>query len=132
MSTSQPRRPAEKILLVDDEVSILELLREILEPDGYDIVTAQNGADALAKVLETKFNLIITDFRMPQLSGQELYERAKARKPGIEKRFLFISGEMDPEAKTEFIRESGVQVIAKPFKADRVRDAVRKALDAVD
>jgi DNA-binding NtrC family response regulator len=83
-------------------------------------------------LLETPFDAIITDFRMPELSGKELFDEAKVRRPGIEKRFLFISGEMDPEAKTEFIRESGVRVIAKPFKADLVREAIRNVLDAVD
>jgi CheY-like chemotaxis protein len=128
MSNSQARRT--KILLVDDEIPILELLREILEPDGYDLSSAENGADALAMVLESDFDLIITDFRMPKLSGRQLFEEAKVGKPGIEKRFLFISGEMDPETKTEYIRESGVRVIAKPFKADLVREAVQEVLEA--
>lgn len=131
MSKRQPRRPAGRILLVDDEASILELLCEILEPDGYELVTATNGSDALDLVLSSEFDLIITDFRMPKLSGRELYDRARAGKPGIENRFLFISGEMDPEAKTEFIRETGVRVIAKPFRADKVRTEVHDALQNV-
>lgn len=128
MESSQPRPPSARILLVDDETQILELLCEILEPDGYDLSTAENGADALSMVLAEDFDLIITDFRMPRLTGKQLYDQAAARKPGIEERFLFISGEMDPEVKTEFIKKTGVRVIAKPFKSDRVREAVRDAL----
>jgi len=60
-----------------------------------------------------------------------LYDRARAEKPGIEKRFLFISGEMDPEAKTQFIRETRVRIIAKPFRADKVRTEVRDVLDSL-
>ena len=131
MSNSQARQPAKRILLVDDEIAILELLREILEPDGYELATARNGAEALVMVLESDFDLIITDFLMPKLSGKALYDRARAEKPGIEKRFLFISGEMDPESKTQFIRETGVRIIAKPFRADKVRTEVRDVLDSV-
>ncbi len=128
MSNSQPRRPTNRILLVDDESVILELLCEILEPDGYELHTARNGAEALGLVMGFDFDLIITDFRMPKLSGKGLYDQAKACKPGIEKRFLFISGEMDPESKTTFIKESGVRIIAKPFRADKVRSEVQEAL----
>jgi CheY-like chemotaxis protein len=130
MGNRQPLRPVKRILIVDDDVSILGLLREILEPEGHEIYTAGNGAEALSMVLDTDFDLIITDYRMPQLSGKEFYERAVALKPGIKNRFVFNSGELDPAAKTEFIRQTGVRVIAKPFKADLVRLTVREALEA--
>ncbi len=122
------RQRSEKILLVDDEPTILELLREILHTEGYTLVTAEDGAAALESVLQNDYDLIITDFRMPKLSGKGFYEQAKAAKPGIEERFIFISGEMDPTIKTKFIEETGVHVIAKPFRSDLVRTTVRDAL----
>ena len=103
MNDYQPRRRPANILLVDDEPAILELLREILDTEGYNIDTADNGAVALEKVLERDFDLIITDFRMPKLSGKGFYDRAKASKPGIEERFIFISGEMDPTINRESV-----------------------------
>ena len=127
MTNTPSRRPA-SILLVDDEPSIIELLREILAPDGYTFSAAHDGAVALDMVLKTDFDLIITDFRMPKLSGKGLYDSARESKPGIEKKFIFISGEMDPVTKTQFIKETGVRVISKPFRAELVRDAVRDAL----
>lgn len=130
MSSSPPIRGTAHVLLVDDEPSILDLLREILDTEGYTIDTAENGAVALEKVLASDFDLIITDFRMPKLSGKDFYDRAKALKPGIEERFIFISGEMDPTIKTRFIEETGVRVIAKPFRSDLVKTTVRQALES--
>jgi CheY-like chemotaxis protein len=131
MGSNLKRRRSEKILLVDDEPAILELLREILDTEGYALVTAENGAAALEIVLQNDYDLIITDFRMPKLSGKGLYEKAKTAKPGIEDRFIFISGEMDPTIKTKFIEETGVRVIAKPFRSDLVRTTVRDALETL-
>ena len=128
MGSNPTRQRSEKILLVDDEPAILELLREILDTEGYVLVSAENGAVALEQVLQNEFDLIITDFRMPKMSGKDFYERAKAAKPGIEEKFIFISGEMDPTIKTRFIEETGVRVIAKPFRSDLVRTTVREAL----
>jgi len=119
---------AARILLVDDEVPILELLTEILVPEGYQLSTAQDGADALEMIEANDYDLIISDFRMPRMTGRELYDAAVASQPGIERRFLFITGEMDPFTKTEFINETGVKVISKPFRGDEVRKTVAVAL----
>lgn len=130
MVSNPARQQPAKILLVDDEPTILKLLRDILNTEGYDLLSVENGAVAFEHVLEGDFDLIITDFRMPELSGKAFYEKAKAAKPGIEEKFIFISGEMDPAAKTKFIEETGVSVIAKPFRSDLVRSMVRETLEA--
>jgi len=120
-----------RVLIVDDEPSILDLLTEMLSSDGMDVVTALDGEEALGRLAEESFDVIISDFRMPRMTGRELYNAACKRAPGIGRRFVFISGEMDPVTKREFIRETGVPVISKPFRADVVRRVVRETLGAV-
>lgn len=132
MNSNDSLRPAAKILLIDDEPAILDLLRDILTPEGHALVTADDGAVAVKLLLRTDFDLIITDFQMPTLSGKDIYNRAGEAKPGIEKRFIFISGDMDPAVKTEFLEKTGVRVITKPFRSDLVRSAVREALASLD
>ncbi len=124
-----PNRPAVRILIVDDEPPILDLLRDMLEPEGYEIVTALDGARAWEELQRGAFDVIITDFRMPRMSGRELYDAARKAYPGIERRFVFISGEMDPTTKREFIHQTGAPVISKPFRAEAVRTVVRTTLE---
>ncbi len=117
-----------RILLVDDEDTILDLLDEILSAEGHNIERAQDGAEALKVVMDDDFDLIITDFRMPVMTGKEFYERAVAARPDLSSRFIFVSGELDPQVKRDFLASTAVRVIAKPFRADRVREAVQEAL----
>jgi len=123
---------ATRVLIVDDEPSILDLLTEMLSSEGMAVATAQDGEEALARIAEQPFDVIISDFRMPRMTGRELYNAACERTPGIGRRFVFISGEMDPVTKREFILETGVPVISKPFRAEVVKRVVRETLNAVE
>jgi len=130
MNTTGPRRTAPSILIVDDERTILDLLSRILSEDGYSLTGAEDGDAALELIKQRDFDLVISDFRMPKLDGRQLFEGARAARPGIEKRFIFITGETDPAAKKHFIEEVGVGVITKPFRPGLVRAIVRATLSA--
>ena len=64
----------EKILIVDDENDIAELISDILEDEGYDTVIANNGIDAIEKIEKDNFDLILLDIMMPDISGTEVFE----------------------------------------------------------
>ena len=126
-----PSPSAVRVLLVDDERPILDLLTEMLELEGYKIDTARDGAEAFDKLRSRSYDVVISDFRMPRMSGRDLYDAARRLGGGLERRFVFITGEMDPQTKREFIRETGVPVISKPFRAEAVIRVIRDTLAAV-
>jgi CheY-like chemotaxis protein len=119
-----------RILVVDDEKIVLDLFSEILALDGHEIFKERDPEKALEMLKTLEVDLIISDFRMPKLTGEEFFAGATGMKPGLAKRFVFTSGEMDPETKRRFIDATGVNVIAKPFQVQEVRTLVRSLLEA--
>jgi DNA-binding response OmpR family regulator len=130
MQKKSSRGKAAKILVIDDDPAILDLLRAILTPEGYLLFTADDGAVALRLLLRTDFDLVITDFNMPSLSGKDIYKQAGEARPGTEKRFIFISGDTDSDVKTRFHENTKARVIKKPFAPDLVRSTIREALES--
>lgn len=106
------------ILLVEDEEIIRDMMREILLNAGYDITTAKNGIEAfrMCETSEKTFDLVITDFNMPEMNGRELAEKLKAMCGSTE--ILFISGYTDDEDFLQEISNSDTNFIAKPFSPE--------------
>ena len=75
--------PAEKILVVDDEQSMAQFLGIVLRKEGYHVVTANNGRDALDKVKAENFNVVITDIKMPGMDGIQLLQGVKKHDPSL-------------------------------------------------
>jgi CheY-like chemotaxis protein len=119
-------RGSETVLLVEDEASVRELVRECLAALGYTVLEAGGGAAALelSQAHGAPIHLLVTDMVMPEMGGRELAERLQASRP--EARVLYISGYMDVdhEALTE-----GMAFLQKPFTIDRLSRKVREALD---
>lgn len=117
------------ILLVDDEEIIRDMMREILLNAGYDVTTAANGVKAIniCETSEKDFDLVITDFNMPEVNGRELAEKIRAICGSTE--ILFISGYTDDE---DFLREiSGddKNFVAKPFSPEILTAKVKEILE---
>jgi signal transduction histidine kinase len=117
-----------RILVVDDEPTVAELLRDMLQPDGHRIEMARHGGAALDLLATGAFDLIISDFKMPVLDGAGLYRELALRAPALRERFIFISGDtLNPETR-RFIERTGAPVLDKPFDAGRVRRVVQQVL----
>ena len=121
----------ETILLVDDEPQVVALVREMLAREGYKVLGAGDGEDAL-KIFEANQNevdLLLTDIVMPQLNGRELADRIKAKQPGL--RVLYMSGFMK-EAILKYygISITGIPFLQKPFTRETLAKKVREVLDA--
>lgn len=118
------------VLVVDDEVSTLELMREALSLPGYLIETAENGAEAW-KILQARNGegvaLVITDLVMPKVDGMELARKVRATYPGI--RVLFISGYADDIVFEQKEVEGATGFLSKPFTVDSLRERVREFLE---
>ena len=127
----EKRAPVEisrRVLVVDDEENILALLRDVLTSDGHRVDTAGNGEEALAFLAEHGYDLLITDIKMPGMSGQALYQRVKQMDSELASHTVFITGDtVSPETRT-FLQRIDNPCLAKPFKVRDVREIVDRLL----
>ncbi|HMF43434.1 MAG TPA: ATP-binding protein [Polyangia bacterium] len=115
-----------RILAVDDEALLLKAYRRMLG-DAHELVTALGGHEAL-KVLETdaRFDVVMCDLQMPEMSGMELHAAVVKRHPGLAERFVFVTGGAFSGDARRFLEESVPAVIGKPFKVDELLGMVDK------
>ena len=118
------------ILVVDDEPEIAAILVEALERDGYRIETAENGADALRRLERHRYDLVMSDTKMPVMDGIELYREMARRFPALQRRIIFVTGDVLDAEKQRFLESTGVPVLTKPFDLSEVRRVVRRRLVA--
>lgn len=114
------------VLLVDDEQSMREFLRILLEKEGFQTVTADNGENALKALQQESFDLLISDIRMPGMSGLELL--GKAREMGINLPAIFITAFASPEDAVLAMKHGAYDYITKPFKIDEIKTIIRSAI----
>ena len=119
----------QKILIVEDEKSILNILESILsdEIENSEIIVAENGFDAFKLIEKNDFDLIISDIKMPKLSGTELLHQSLQLKP--ESVFIMISGHADIDIAVGCLRKGAYDFISKPIDINRLITSVRNALD---
>lgn len=123
------RGGTETILIAEDEESVLNLSREMLESLGYKVLMARNAdlAILLFKKYTGNIDLLLTDVVMPDMNGKELTERIRAIKPGL--RCLYMSGYTADVIARQGILEEGIQFIPKPFSLRDLASKVRAMLD---
>ena len=119
----------EKILLVEDEDSVRQVASRILRRNGYTVVEARNGTEALREFSEGghEFDLIITDIVMPEMGGLELAQRIREWTPNS--RILFTSGYTEDAVMRRSFLEPGAEFIEKPFTPARLAERARQVLD---
>lgn len=116
-----------KILVVDDEDSIRKTLREILEMEDYEVLEAKDGIDALAKVKQLKFDLVISDIKMPKMDGVDLLEKIHLLYPELP--VIMISGHGDIDLAVDTVKKGAFDYIAKPPDLNRLLITIRNAID---
>jgi two-component system NtrC family sensor kinase len=119
-----------KVLVIDDEELILHFVRESLAPIDCQVDVAGDGETALRRLRESDYHLIICDWKMPGMSGQQLYEQICRADPSAASRFIFITGDIMNDKIQSFLKESGKQCLPKPFSVDDFRSAIGSALKA--
>jgi PAS domain S-box-containing protein len=120
--------PRRRVLVIDDEALICHAIEQELA-DDHDVAVATTGHDALALVAARTFDLILCDVMMPGMDGHELYRRIAAQHPGLERRFVFMTGALTPSiAKT--LAGLPNQWLAKPFEFDDVLALIAASTDA--
>jgi len=117
-----------RILVVDDEKYILDFFVEVFQLFPLQVDTAGNGHDARQKIRATDYDLIITDFKMPQMSGRELFEWIQTDRPALARRIIFITGDTVNTETRSFLEQHRKRYLAKPFKIDEVKEIIQLAL----
>jgi two-component system cell cycle sensor histidine kinase/response regulator CckA len=128
--TTEPRRGAETVLVVEDAASVRMVTRQVLERYGYTVLEAPNGETALrlAAKHHGPIQLLLTDVVMPGLSGRQLAEQLSRLRP--EMKVLYVSGYADNAIVHHGILDSGVAYLQKPFTPESLARRVRDVLDA--
>lgn len=116
-----------KILITDDERSIRNALKEILEYEQYEIDLAEDGQEALEMFEKSEYDLILSDIKMPKMDGIELLEKIKAIQP--DQAFILITGHGDVETAVAAIKNGAYDFIQKPLDLNRLLVTVKNALD---
>ena len=116
-----------KILVVDDEVSIRQTLRDILEFEKYDVDEAQDGLECLVKLKKDTYDVIIMDIKMPKMDGMEALERVQLLAPDTP--VIMISGHANIDTAVEAVKMGAFDFISKPPDLNRLLITVRNAMD---
>jgi signal transduction histidine kinase/ActR/RegA family two-component response regulator len=117
----------ERVLVADDQFHVLGIVARILTKAGYQVTAVPDGAAAVEAARKAPFDLHVLDAIMPNLGGREAFERIRAVR--ADARFLFTSGYGGDALPPAFLKNSGVEMISKPFDPDSLLRAVRAALD---
>ena len=118
-----------RVLVVDDEPWVAEILARMLEADGHTVDIAENGAVALDRVRQTSYDLIVCDLRMPALDGPGLYAELQREMPELLPRVVFITGSAMTPAIEGFLERTGVPYLNKPFTVTDIREGTRDILE---
>jgi len=116
-----------KILVIDDERSIRNTLKEILEYEKYEVKLAEDGATGLEIIEQDKFDAILCDIKMPKIDGLEVLENINIKFPDIP--VVMISGHGDIETAVEAIKKGAFDFIQKPLDLNRLLITIRNAMD---
>jgi PAS domain S-box-containing protein len=104
-----------RVLVVDDEIELSALMRDMLEAAGYDVATAESGMVALELLATARFDAIVSDLRMPDMDGASLWRAVAKSHPSLARNMLFVTGDtLSPDAR-EFLRSSRCPALDKPF-----------------
>lgn len=118
-----------RILIVDDNKELREILQEYLKGEGHAAEGAANGREALERHHEEPFDLIITDLNMPEISGMELIK--SIRKENQDTEFVIITGYASMDSAVEAVRIGAFDYIVKPFRMEELQVVVKNARDKI-
>ena len=120
----------QKILIVDDEELILKLTYKILNRCGYEVHTTGNGLEALHRIEREHYDIVLSDWKMPGMSGQEFFEQWLDTYPNATTRFIFMTGDVLNEDMQRYIERNGSACLLKPFSLDEFRATLQMLIQS--
>lgn len=127
-SHSGERAEKAEILILDDERSLAELLGEMLELLGHSVSLCCSAEQALEVLSRRRFDLVLSDYRMPGMDGQQFYQVARERYSYLTNRIAFLTGDVVTEETQEFLGSIGTPHLSKPFQLSSVEQLVEWVL----
>jgi len=119
-----------KILVIDDELDICLILQRYLTKHGFEVAIANTGKDGLASIKKTRFDLIISDYRLPDFDGLSLLKEIKKERPQV--KVIIITGYSDIRMAVEVIKYGAVDYITKPLYPEELLNLIRETLDGAE
>jgi two-component system NtrC family sensor kinase len=117
-----------RVLVIDDEDTILQMISEALKRNGYRVDVARDGEAALRRFGQYHYDLALCDWKMPGLNGEQIYERLRESNPEMSQRLIFITGDVVNEKTQEFLRSKKKVCLSKPFTLVEFRSAINKVM----
>jgi DNA-binding NtrC family response regulator len=116
-----------KVLVIDDEKPIRSVVKEILEAENFSVDECQNGAEALEKIQQTQYDILLCDIKMPKLNGEELFQKIlEANYPTA---FIVMSAHGDIETAVKFMKSGAFDYLPKPFSLDKLLNTCKNAIN---
>ena len=115
-------------MIVEDETALASAVSDSLRDAGYLVDRAADGEEALGKIKQQAFDLVICDLKMPRLDGQSFHRTLAAVAPGLARRVIFVTGDVAGTDAETFLDASGCRWLAKPFRLRELLRAVREGL----
>jgi two-component system NtrC family sensor kinase len=117
-----------KILVIDDEEAILQMVSESLSGYGYQVDTVFDGETSLRQLKQNHYDVTFCDWKLPGLNGRQIYERLRATNPELCKRVVFITGDVINEQMRKFLEDEKRSCLTKPFELAELRSAIKTIL----
>ena len=126
MTAAAPANDVKRVLVADDELNMRRVLEAMLRREGYDVVTAANGAEALSG-MSAGVHTVITDLKMPVLDGMALLKKLSAEYPDVP--VVMITAHGSVENAVEAVKLGAFDYLEKPFEQEQIRQVVAKAIN---
>lgn len=120
-----PTSGARTMLIVEDDGSFVDVIRECIESLGYEVEVAADGVQGIRKIMAKDYSVILCDMVMPGLAGDMFYLGVERVKPHLCSRFIFMTGHQGDEATDQFIRKVSGIMLWKPFKMQALVETIR-------
>ena len=129
VAETRTRGGTETILLVEDEELLIDMLSMVLESQGYTILKAGDGKQAieLYQQHQQKIDIVVTDMGLPEMTGKDEFKELKKINPKV--KVILASGFLEPEMKTELLNAGAKSFIQKPYNAESILKIIRNVLD---
>ncbi len=131
VKTSEPQfkaPPGTTVLIVEDEPALAAAVAESLADAGFTVDRAGDGEEALARVDQRPYDLVVCDLKMPRVDGMTFYRAIAAGRPALARRVVFVTGDVAGTDAERFLEESGCRWLAKPFRLADLLTAAREVL----
>lgn len=115
-----------RILVIEDNPSILLLLTDLLTRFGYGVACASSGADALEKLGRGEFDAILLDICLPDMDGKAVYRMVKERSENLARRIILLTGDLGNPDTASFVAETGILFLEKPFTLLKLREVIER------